>query len=466
MAETPLTDLSEQFRKQIERASEMETKNIDYAIDIYANIVKQQPSCLDVRKKLRAAQFKKSSCNTRMANFLGKVTAAPFHITGKGKIEKDPINAMEEAEKSIASNPRNPIAGNLLAEAATAAGFYGTAVFARETIREFEPENLLNLKALGQAHLTNGDTENAIRVGNLILKKKPADPSAQELLKQAAVAVALDKGKWEESDDYREKLKDQDEAQSIEQSNRAVTDAEGLKLLIQQTYARIEASPEDINNYREISDLYQRSNEVETAIAWIQKARELPNGKTDIALEQREHTLILEYFDSGVEQRQEALAVEPENTKLQTELQEVIAQRHAYRRDQLASLIERYPNDYGYRFQFGEILFQEAHYDDAIAQFQLAQRNPTVRLDALVYLGRSYMEKGFHDLAIQQFTTAKSEIPVLDDRKKEAIYELAQCYEAKGQNEEAIEEYKEVYSGDISFRDVAAKIDAYYARDA
>ncbi|MBO94510.1 MAG: hypothetical protein CMI32_06395 [Opitutales bacterium] len=465
MAEFPIADLPEQFRKQIERASEMEVKNLDYAIDIYTNILKQKPGCLELRKRLREAQIKNSSGNTRISNFLGRVTAAPFRVTGKAKIEKDPINAMDEAEKSLASNPQNAIAGNLLAEAAIAAGFYGTAVFARETICKFDPENILNLRALGQAHLANEDTESAIRTGTLILKKQPGDAEAQELLKKASVAIALNKGKWEESDDYREKLKDQDEAQSIEQSNRSVTDVRGLKILIQQTYARIEAVPDDINNYREISDLYHRSNDVETAIAWIQKARELPNGKTDVALEQREHTLILEYFDNAVEQRQATLRPDPENTQFQAELQQAIDQRHTYCREQLASLIECYPNDYGYRYQYGEILFEERLYDEAIAQFQLAQRNPAVRLDTLVYLGRSYKEKGFHDLAIQQFAAAKSEIPVMDERKKESIYELAQCYEAKGQTEEAIEEYKEVYSADISFRDVAAKIDAYYSRN-
>ena len=270
-----MAELSEQFRKQIERATEMELKNIDYAIEIYANILRQHPGCLELRKKLRAAQQTKSGKSNTLSSFLGKVTTAPFLITGKGKVEKDPINAMDEAEKALASNPTNVVAGNLLAEAATAAGLFATTVFARETILEGDPENLSHLRALGQAHLDNSDTENAIRIGNIILRQKPGDAEAQELLKQASVAVALDKGKWEESDDYREKLKSQEEAEALEQANRAVTDARGLEILIQQAYARMQETPEDINNYREISDLYHRANDLETAIAWIQKAREL-----------------------------------------------------------------------------------------------------------------------------------------------------------------------------------------------
>ena len=466
MVEISIAELPEQFRKQAERASEMEIKNVDYAIEIYANILKQQPNCLELRRKLRAAQIKKTGPGKTLSSFLGKVTAAPFKITGKSKIEKDPMKAMAEAEKSLASHPRNPIAGHLLSDAAAAAGLYGTAVFALETIRDAEPENLNILKALAKAHLANSDTESAILAANTVLQKKPGDPEAQELLKKASVAVAMEKGKWEESDDYREKLKNQDEAQALEQASRSVTDARGLETLIHQVYERIQATPEDISNYREISDLYHRANDIETSIAWIQKARELPQGQSDVALEEREHSLIMEYFDLGVETRQEELDADKENPELQRALEEAMQQRLAYRREQLTSLVERYPNDYGYRYQLGELHFEDKLYDEAIGQFQLAQRSPNVRLNALVYLGRSYKEKEFYDLAIEQFSTVKNEIPVLDDRKKEAIYELGQCYEAKGLAEEAITEYKEVYSGDISFRDVAAKINNYYSSNS
>jgi len=41
---------------------------------------------------------------------------------------------------------------------------------------------------------------------------------------------------------------------------------------------------------------------------------------------------------------------------------------------------------------------------------------------------------------------------------------LGCCFEAMGKKEEAIEEFKIVYSADISFRDVADKINAFYDR--
>jgi tetratricopeptide (TPR) repeat protein len=108
------------------------------------------------------------------------------------------------------------------------------------------------------------------------------------------------------------------------------------------------------------------------------------------------------------------------------------------------------------------LLFEKGSYDDALPHFQLAQRNAKVRLDAILYLGRSYSHKGFHDLAIEQFSALKNEIQIMDDRKKNAIYELGCCFDSMGNHEKAIEEYKLVYSADISFRDVSDKINAFY----
>ena len=54
----------------------------------------------------------------------------------------------------------------------------------------------------------------------------------------------------------------------------------------------------------------------------------------------------------------------------------------------------------------------------------------------------------------------------MDARKKDAIYELGCCHEKMGNHDKAIEEFKVVYSADISFRDVAEKINAFYKRNS
>ena len=109
-------------------------------------------------------------------------------------------------------------------------------------------------------------------------------------------------------------------------------------------------------------------------------------------------------------------------------------------------------------------MFENQEYDACLPHFQLAQRNAKVRLDAILFLGRAYLNKKFFDLAIEQFKALKSEIQVMDERKKDAVYQLGCCFEKMGHAEQAIEEFKLVYSADISFRDVADKINEFYSR--
>ena len=80
----------------------------------------------------------------------------------------------------------------------------------------------------------------------------------------------------------------------------------------------------------------------------------------------------------------------------------------------------------------------------------------------MILLGKSYLKKGFYDMAAEQLETAKSEIAGMNDQKKDVLYQLGLAHEEQGNMEKAISEYKELYGADISYRDVAQKIDEFY----
>lgn len=447
--------------KQLEAADKASLSNPSYSIEIYAAILKQSHGCLELRKKLRALQFRMAQSSTKgLSGLLGKVTSAPFMLIGKS--DKDPEGLLVKAEDLISKSPGNVLAHHMLANAASALGMSRTAVFAHETIKKIQPKDVKNLKELGNAYIEAGDTESAIAVGGEIMKLSPGDGDAEDLMKRASVAVAMNKGKWEQSEDFRTQLKDEAEAQSLEQAAKTVTDSKSLEDLIRQTYVKYEKEPENLNHYRQLSDYYQRYGDLENAIAWIQEARKREAGQSDVSLEEKERQLTLEYFDSAIDQWEKAYQENPNDESIRKSWEESVQNKKQYQKHQLESLVQRYPNDYGYRYELGLILFEENDYDGSLPHFQLAQRNAKVRLDAILHLGRAYSRKNFNDLAIEQFNLLKNEIQVMDDRKKDAIYELGCCFESMGNKEGAIEEFKLIYSSDISFKDVADKINAYY----
>ena len=97
----------------------------------------------------------------------------------------------------------------------------------------------------------------------------------------------MHRGKWEESEDFRTQLKDEAEAQSLEQASKTMTDSKGLEGLIRDAYEKVQKEPDNINHYKQLSDYYQRYGDLENAIAWIQQAREQEAGKGDVSLEEK-----------------------------------------------------------------------------------------------------------------------------------------------------------------------------------
>ena len=459
--ESTIAELDPRQIKQLEAADKAVTSNPSYSVEIYSAVLKLSPGCIELRKKLRALQLRMAKKSTKgLSSLFGKVTIAPFMLRGKG--DKKPTIALEKAEELIEKSVGNVLAHQMLVDAAKELDLKGTVVFGLETIRQISPKDLKNLKELGNAYLEIGETEKTIAVGNEIQKLNPSDGDAEDLMKRASVAVAMNKGKWEESEDFRTQLKDEAEAQSLEQAAKSVNDAKGLEELIRQTYSLWEQEPNNLNHYKRLSELYQKYGDLENAIAWIQEARKQDAGKADVSLEEKERSLTLEYFDNVIDQWDKQFQQNPNDQSVQSSLEEAINNRKIYQKTQLESLVQRYPNDFGYRYELGVLLFEEEDYENCLAHFQLAQKNAKVRLDAILYLGRAYSRKSFYDLAIEQFNLLKSEIQIMDERKKEAIYELGCCYESMNKGEEAMEEFKLVYSADISFKDVADKINAFY----
>ena len=91
-------------------------------------------------------------------------------------------------------------------------------------------------------------------------------------------------------------------------------------------------------------------------------------------------------------------------------------------------------------------------------------RNPKFRQPALLAIGRAFILGGKFDLAVEQLGAAKAEIALMNDLKKEIIYELGGAYEKMGRIKEAIEEYKAIYMADSGYRDVSKKINDFYER--
>lgn len=459
MQETALQDLDPRLQQQIENARKAVSKNPVYAIDILMHILERHNGCLEARKILRQAQKRSNKGNSGGFSKL----FSKFSMGGS-KPSKDPVKAMQTAESQLNANPDNVSAHKQLAINAEALDLLTTAAFAYEEIYRIESSNLANIKSLMEVYIQLEKNEDAIRVGEIAYRTDPSDDEIQLLVKKASVAQTVEKGNWDKDDDFRQKLKDEDESLKLEQAGRAKTGESGLRSLIDDDLTAVSEEPGNLNIYRNLAANYKKLGEFDNALQWVEKARKTEGGKADVNLERLSMSLQREKMTAAICAQQQILETDANNEEALQALAKLSAQERAYRRQAAQNLIQRYPNEFTYRFELGELLLEDGEIDASIKELQLALRAPKVRVQALVLLGKAYKQKKFYDLATEQFQTAKSEIPGLSDEKKEVLYELGSCYELQGDLDNAMGEFKALYGADIGFRDVAQKIDDFYSR--
>lgn len=465
MEEVSLKDLDSRIQKQVENAQKAIDKNPAYAVDILLNIVNRHPACLEVRKQLRKSQQRASGGKTKgLSGMLSKMTSLPFAMTGSSKLKKDPAGVLESAEQMLVSNPANPVAHKMLGSAAEALGLKETAAFAYEELYKLDPSNAESVKLLMAAYIETGQCKEAIEIGDAAYRANPGDDEVQNLIKKASVMQTLEKGRWEEDKSFRDKLKDEEESQKLEQAQRAKTGEAGLRSLIAEAIKAVETEPDNINHYRDLANNYRRLGDYDSALEWVGKARQLESGRADVNLERLVGTLSREKMQKAIQAVEQALEANPDDAEAKAQLEKLQIEERAFRRNQAEDLVRRYPNEFGYRFELGELYWEDGDMNKAIENLQLALRAPKVRVNALILLGKAYLEKGFHDMAAEQLQTAKAEIPGMNEQKKDVLYQLGSAYEQQGDMDKAIAEFKALYGADISYRDVAKKIDDFYSK--
>jgi len=62
-------------------------------------------------------------------------------------------------------------------------------------------------------------------------------------------------------------------------------------------------------------------------------------------------------------------------------------------------------------------------------------------------------------MAAEQLQTALSEMPIMNENKKDVLYELGQVHEAIGNDAEALTFYKQIYQVEIGYKDVAERVE-------
>lgn len=437
----------------------MERGSLDMAIDLLSQCVELEPALLQAWKFLRAAEIRraKDKGGGGFSRTFSTTRGMPRYVRAMAAIKSGkPFQAVSLAESLLRDDPLNPKFMKLFGKAATAAGIPEAGVQTLEIGQDHFPENTEILNQLGSLYLETGRTKDARAIFEKLCEIAPNSPDAVKMLKDAMALDSLASDGWEQAADggsYRDMIKDEEAAVRLEQDAKAVKSDKDADSLIQDTKEKIEAEPENINYYRQLSRLYMQKNMFDEALGIIGKALtmnpgdpELDNTRSQMRLQQYEFQ-ISQLRAAGETEKADQVAVECEQ----------------FRYDDLQERVKRYPNDLRLRFELGTILYEHEYLNEAIQQFQLSQRSPKHRIRSLYFLARCFRKKNQLDMALDQLKTADSELHVMDNTKKDISYEIGLIAQQMGDRKTAAEYYKRIYQSDIGYKDIAEKIEQMYA---
>jgi tetratricopeptide (TPR) repeat protein len=117
-------------------------------------------------------------------------------------------------------------------------------------------------------------------------------------------------------------------------------------------------------------------------------------------------------------------------------------------------------DDANSHFDLGIAFREMGLMEDAIAEFQIAARSKSRRLEAMEAVGGCFLDKGDAAVARNVLKTVLDEHAgtVTDDALRGVLYLLGRACEDAGARDEGLRYYQRVYAVDIRFRDVAARI--------
>jgi tetratricopeptide (TPR) repeat protein len=460
MPEKTLADIPRPLRELYEKGNAaFQRNNLDYAIAIFTQVLQKEPGFYDCRKSLRATQHKKGGGTGLFKRFLGSASSSPLLAKGQMSLRNNPVEALNIAEQVLNGDPSSTSAHKLLAEAALETDLPLTAILSLEIAHKQAPNDKEIALRLGEALTRAGQVAKAEHIYRELERAYPNDQAIQQALKNVVAKRTMVEGGYEAlssgEGSYRDILKDKTESVSLEQEKREVKAGDVADRLILEYEARLVQEPHNLKVLRSIAELCVQKGDFDRGLEYYNRMLQT-DGVNDPSLERAVAEVTARKFDHARAQ------LDPAAPNYAEEHAKLEGDKLAYQIAETKRRVDRYPTDLQLRFELGQLHFKADKLSDAIQEFQRAQANPHIRIAAMNYLGQCFARRGMNDLAVRTFQNAIKEKAGFDDEKKELIYLLGSVLEKTGKKEEAIEQFKQIYEVDIGYRDVAAKIDAYY----
>jgi TolA-binding protein len=448
-----------------------ETRNYDYAIELYVNGLALWPNAIEEGlKPLRVAGTARRLAGGKGAGFL----AARKRPVGGKDIPKslnnalylfgmEPVGAthMEQILQLAAKARCVGIAqwiAPILTDAYNSAKKLSESRYAAACSAMSDAADLAMPARMDEAAMTILQAN--IATSQIWLNHHPNSSVAQKAYSNATGKMTIVKGHFGHAEGFAESLKDAELQHDLHDRDKAVHSEDRTQELIARARQDWENNRNVPTKLIQLVDLMLRAQNDKSeneAIALLEKEYA---ASSDYIFKQKADDIRMRQFNRRRRDIVTKIKAEPNNQALRRDLahhsaQQIEAEIKVYEDRQ-----RQYPSDMRIRFMLATRLFAAKRFDDAIPLFQQAQADARCRGDARLYIGRCFYEKKFYDQAVGSLRKAAEELESKDNPlAMEMTYWLARSLEASDKPGEAKEIYGHLIQTDYNYLDARQRLE-------
>ena len=433
-----------------------ETKNFDYAIDMYLQGLHYAPDALmEGHLPLAELGLQRQSSGGKKPSMMERVK----RLGGK-----TPLEQMLNAEYLLTKDPDHLPYAEAMLKAAIAGGYDKTAGWIANMI--FQAANASKNPSantyilLKDSYKTLSQFDKAIAAIQRAARLRPEDGALADEFKNLSAELTMARGKYDGEGDFRKSIKDRDSQQKL-QAQAGVIKTEDYRVkAVEDARKKIAQNPDLPANIFELADALSglETDQAENdAISLLENTYKTRN---DFSFKRRAGLLRIKKLKRKIKKAKAALGANANDSESKTVLEQLSAQLNSTELEHYRLCVENYPTDLGLKYEYAVRLLKNEQYNEAIPLFQEAQKDPRRKIAALNKIGFCFSMKGWLADAIDVYNQAIESYEIKDDATgKELRYNLARAYEQQGDTDNALEIYRKIAQSDFAYKDVSQRVD-------
>jgi len=433
-----------------------ETKNFDYAIDMYLQGLHYAPDALreghlplaELALQRRDSGQKKPSMMERVKRLGGKT----------------PLEQMLNAEYLFTKDPDHLPYAEAMLKAALAGGYNKTAGWIANVI--FQAANASKNPSantyilLKDAYKTIEQFDKAIVAIQRAARLRPEDGALADEFKNLSAELTMARGKYDGEGDFRKSIKDRESQEKLQSQASVIKTEDYRAKAVEDARKKIAQNPELPANIFELADALSGLETEQAENDAISLLENTYKNRSDFSFKRRAGLLRIKQLKRKIKEAKAALSTNPDDAESKTILEQLSAQLNGTELEHYKLCVQNYPTDLGVKYEYAVRLVRNEQYNEAIPLFQEAQRDPRRKIAALNQIGLCFSRKGWLADAIDVFSKAIDSHEIKNDATgKELRYNLARAYEQQGDTDKALEIYRKIAQSDFSYKDVSQRVD-------